>query len=205
MNAEEIIRHPEINGGKTKTCMETTHTEIVDGKLKRVVSEQTSYAGREPDYIKVYTDCFLSFNHINMALSPYIVAFGKWMTFANFDNPDFRCTVRTGEVERKDVARCVGVSESMVKKMIAALVENEIFIPIYIKGKQKRGIYFVNPWVIAKGEWKDIKELRAQFEFVAGASSVLSIGEDGERKVICPITQRETPVIPDYYSEENVS
>lgn len=193
MNAEEIKKYPEINGGPQRVCMEKTRTEIEDGQLKRVVSEQSAYVGKEPDYIKVYTDCFLSFNHINIALSPYIVAFGKWMTFANFDNPDFRCTVRTGEVERRDVAQCVGVSEGMVKKMIASLVENEIFIPIYIKGKKKRGIYFVNPWVIAKGEWKDIKELRAQFEFVQGATSVLRISEDGERHVVVPLTQRIAP------------
>lgn len=190
MNAYEIEKNPQINGGTKKVVRENTHTEMVDGRLVRVVGDENAYVGKEPDFVKIYTDCQLVFNHLDVALSPYIVAFGKWMTFANFDNPDFRCTVRTGEIERQDVAHCVGVSESMVKKAIANLVKSEVFIPITINGKQKRGIYFVNPWVMSKGEWKDIKQLRSQFEYVSGAQSVLAIESDGDRKVIMPLTMR---------------
>lgn len=191
MNAYEIERHPEINGGTKKVVRELTHTEMVDGKLVRVISDNNAYVGKEPDFIKIYTDCQLVFNHLSTALSPYIVAFGKWMTFANFDNPDFRCTVRTGEIERQDVAHCVGVSERMVKKAISELVKSEVFIPIQKDGKAKRGIYFVNPWVMSKGEWKDIRQLRGQFEFVSGAQSVLAIDSTGERKVIMPLTVKQ--------------
>jgi len=193
MNRDYILAHPEINGGVKRLSRETTHTEIdsVTGEMKRVLGVETAYANREPDYVKIYTDCQLVFNHLDVALSPYIVAFGKWMTFANFENPDFRCTVRTGEIERQDVARCVGVSESMVKKAVKRLITSEVFIPIVRDGRRLRGIYFVNPWVMSKGEWKDIKQLRAQFEFVSGCSSVLAIDRDGSRRVVMPLTQRK--------------
>ena len=91
---------------------------------------------------------------------------------------------------RRDVANYVGVSDARVKQAIKELVEAEIFIPLTIDGKRKRGIYFVNPWVVGKGEWKDIKQLRGQFEFVSGASSVMAIESDGNKKVIMPLTQR---------------
>lgn len=193
MNRDVILAHPEINGGKKRIVHEETHTEYDSdtGELTRVLSSENSYVGKEPDYVKIYTDCQLVFNHLDVALSPYIVAFGKWMTFANFENPDFRCTVRTGEIERQDVAHCVGVSESMVKKAIKQLINSEVFIPIIKDGRRLRGIYFVNPWVMSKGEWKDIKQLRAQFEFVSGTSSVLTIEADGSRKVFMPLTQRK--------------
>lgn len=195
MNAYEIENNPQINGGSKKIVREQTHTEYDSntGELTRVIV-QDAYVGKEPEYVKIYTDCQLVFNHLDLALSPYIVAFGKWMTYANFDNPNFRCTVRTGEIERKDVANCVGVSESMVKKAIANLVKSEVFIPIVIDGKQKRGIYFVNPWVMSKGEWKDIKALRSEFEFVAGATSTLSIDSDGNRNVIMPLTFKNNKI-----------
>lgn len=31
-----------------------------------------------------------------------------------------------------------------------------------------RGVYEVNPWLIAKGKWAHIKELQANFSFVDG-------------------------------------
>lgn len=193
MNRDWILTHPEVNGGRKRIVKEQTHTEIdgVTGEMTRVIATDNSYTGAEPEYVKIYTDCLLAFNHLDIALSPYIVAFAKWMTYANFDNPDYRCTVRTGEIERQDVAHCVGVSESMVKKAIAQLVKAEVFIPISKGGRRLRGIYFVNPWVMAKGEWKDIKQLRAQFEFVSGAQSVCAIEDDGSRHVVMPLTVRQ--------------
>lgn len=192
MNAYEIEKRPEINGGKKRMTKEYVHTEInaETGEILHQITESNSYSGAEPDYIKIYTDCQLVFNHLDTALSPYIVAFGHYMTFANFENPVFRCTIQTTQVIREAVAESLGVSDRQVKRAIADLVKSEVFIPIEKKGKRIRGVYFVNPWVMSKGEWKDIKQLRGQFEFVSGASSVLAIGEDGERKVIMPLTQK---------------
>ena len=31
-----------------------------------------------------------------------------------------------------------------------------------------RGTYQINPWLFGKGEWRDIKGLRATFDFTAG-------------------------------------
>lgn len=193
MNRDEIFSHPEINGG-TKRIVSETNAITYDqstGELVREIRENTGYVGREPDYIKIYTDCMLVFNNIDVALSPFIVAFGRHMTYAG-GNDNFRCTVRTDELVRKDVAEYCGVSDSRVKQAIAALVAAEVFIPIQINGKTKRGIYFVNPWVVGKGEWKDIKALRGQFEFVTGRAGVLAIEEDGSRKVLMPVTQKKS-------------
>lgn len=193
MNADVIAKNFTLQGGKKKIVREVAHTEYdsTTGEVVRQVTENIGFIGTEPDYIKVYTDCQLIFNHVNVALSPYIVAFGHYMTFANFENPVFRCTIQTSQIVREAVAESLGVSDRQVKRAIADLVKSEIFIPIEKNGKRLRGVYFVNPWVIGKGEWKDIKALRSQFEYVSGASSVVAIGENGERKVIMPLTQRE--------------
>lgn len=190
MNKDIIYSNPEINGGVTKIRSETNATvvDLETGEMVREIREHTGYVGREPDYIKIYTDCMLVFNNMDVALSPFIVAFGRHMTYANAGNPDFRCTVRTDELVRKDVAEYCGVSDARVKQAIKALVDAEVFIPMQINGKKKRGIYFVNPWVVGKGEWKDIKQLRGQFEFITGAAGVLAIDEKGNRKVLMPIT-----------------
>lgn len=193
MNAYEIEKHPEWNGGKQKVSKQVTHTEIngETGEVTRVLAEEEAFnKDAEPPYVKIYTDCQLVFNNVNTALSPYIIAFGRHMTFANFNNPHFRHTVRTDELTRNDVAKCVGVSDRQVQNAIKDLIKAEVFIPIEINGKRKRGMYFVNPWVMAKGEWKDIKQLRAGYEFVTGASSIVKIDNDGNKQVIMPLTQK---------------
>lgn len=119
------------------------------------------------------------------------MAFGHYMTYANFDNPTFRCTIQTTSIIRSAVAKALHVSDRQVKRAVADLVKSEVFIPITHKGKRLRGIYFVNPWVMAKGEWRDIKQLRAQFEFVSGAQSVCAIEDDGSRRVVMPLTVRQ--------------
>lgn len=191
MNQKEIFRNPQINGGVKKIISETNTIAYneEDGKLTREIREHTGYVGREPDYIKIYTDCMLVFNNMDIALSPFIVAFGRHMTYANDGNSNFRCTVRTDELVRRDVAEYCGVSDRRVQQAIKALVDSEVFIPIQINGRKKRGIYFVNPWVVGKGEWKDIKTLRGQFEFVTGQAGVLSIDNEGNRKVFMPLTE----------------
>lgn len=193
MNFGYIQAHPEVNGGKKRIVRETTHTEIdgTTGEVIRVIGEDNAYVGSEPDYIKIYTDCQLVFNHLDTALSPYIVAFGHYMTYANFDNPVFRCTIQTTKIIRQAVAKSLGVSDRQVKRAVADLVKSEVFIPIEQNGQRIRGVYFVNPWVMSKGEWKDIKQLRAQFEFISGANSVLTISQDGSRRVVMPLTQRK--------------
>lgn len=199
MNLDVIMNNPDINGGVRRIISETNTVEYDSntGEMTRNLKEHTGYVGREPDYIKIYTDCMLVFNNMDVALSPFIVAFGRHMTYANTDNPNFRCTVRTDELVRKDVAEYCGVSDARVKQAIKALVDAEVFIPIEMNGKRKRGIYFVNPWVVGKGEWKDIKQLRGQFEFVTGTAGVLAIDEEGERKVIMPITSKTKEALPE--------
>lgn len=196
MYVDEILDNAKINGGVKKIIKETDAIEFdaTTGKLTRNLKARTQVIGREPDYIKIYTGCMLLFNNIDVALSPFIVAFGRHMTYANNDNVSFRCTVRTDELVRRDVAEYCKVSDARVKQVIRELVKEEIFIPIQIDGKKKRGIYFVNPWVVGKGEWKDIKQLRGQFEFVNGTVAI-AIEEGNKRRVIMPITSKTKKVL----------
>lgn len=191
MNFDEILNNAKVNGGVKKVIRETDTIEFdaTTGKLTRNLKEKTQIIGREPDYIKIYTDCMLLFNNIDVALSPFIVAFGRHMTYANNDNVSFRCTVRTDELVRRDVAEYCKVSDARVKQVIRELIKEEVFIPIQINGKKKRGVYFVNPWVVGKGEWKDIKQLRGQFEFVSGTVAI-AIEEGSIRRVIMPTTSK---------------
>lgn len=160
-----ISDHPEVNGGEDTTTKIIQHTVMgVGGEIINQDLERVSRLGKEPPYIKVYTDCMLVLNGVDTALSAPLIAFGAHMTYANEKSHAFRHVVRTDRLVRQDVAFRCGVSDEMVKKWIKKFVETEIFIPIVdSKGRKSRGVYYVNPWVIGKGEWKDIKKLRGEF------------------------------------------
>ena len=64
------------------------------------------------------------------------------------------------------MARVCDVSVSRVRHAKDALVKEEIFIPVYDNGERLRGVYYVNPWVIGRGDWNTIKEHRESFEYI---------------------------------------
>lgn len=165
MNFKYVEEHPEVNGGENYITKIITR-QIVSNETGEILEddiEKRTRIGKEPPFIKIYTDCMLVLNHIDSSLSAPLIAFCHHMTWANDNRIVFRHMVRTDEFVRADVAERCGVSDSMVKKWIKKFVETEIFIPITVNGKVKRGAYYVNPWVIGKGEWKDIYKLRGEF------------------------------------------
>ena len=87
MNRDIILNTPQINGGAKKLVREHVQTEYdsATGEISRTI-EQKAIIPKEPDYIKIYTDCMLVINNINPALSPFIIAFSRWMTYAIFLN-----------------------------------------------------------------------------------------------------------------------
>lgn len=170
----------------------TTHTEIdtSTGEMARiVVDEQMGYVDTEPDYVKIYVGTQLCLNSIDPSLAPYVIAFSSYLTYA--DDKNYQHMIQTNSIVRKGVARTLGVSEPRVKQIINKLVDSGIFIPIYesteedgvVTRKKKRGLYFVNPWVVAKGSWKDIKNLQQNIDFVKGTSSYTISDNEGTRKI----------------------
>ena len=67
-------------------------------------------------------------------------------------------------------ALSIGVPE--INKHITALKKADILRPI------ARAVYAVNPFIIGRGKWSDIKELRAQFDYNTGLMTTQSIVKD---------------------------
>lgn len=171
---------------------QTTHTEVdlTTGEISRIIhEEQMGYIDTEPEYVKVYIGTQLCLNSIDPSLAPYIIAFSSYLTYANDEK--YQHMIQTNSLVREGVAKTLGVTEGRVKQIINKLVDSGIFIPIYtsveengvVTRKKKRGLYFVNPWVVAKGSWKDIKNLQQNIDFVKGTSSYTIADNEGTRKI----------------------
>lgn len=192
MNVDEILNNPNLNGKKDRIVKTSINTITdSDGMVLSNDTVKDIIVDREPAYVKIYIDSLCVFNGISIALSPILLAFSRHMTYANNDTPRFRHIVRTDAMTRQDVSEKCNISDSRVKQAIKELIETEVFIPIKkTDGKIRKGVYYVNPWLIARGDWTDIKKLRAEFEFVNGEFAVCAENEDGSRKVVVPSTKR---------------
>lgn len=184
---------------KKPIIKKTMHTElnIETGEMARIYTDECiGITETEPDYIKIYIGTQLCLNNLDPSLAPYIIAFGPHMSYAN--DSQYQHMVRTDAICRQGVAKTLGVTPKRVEQIIKLLIENGIFIPItyreekdgVITERRRRGIYFVNPWVVAKGSWKDIKKLQQSIDFVKGESSYLISDEAGTRQIKCALPQK---------------
>lgn len=146
-----------------KTIYENVTTVIdEDGVIKNQTKETVKVEEREPDFIKLYLDCVCTFKGLNKALSPILVAFCSYMTWA--DSEHKRQLIWMNKLTKEAVASTLGIGVDRVNKALKDIVNSDIFRKI----DGVRGCYEVNPFIIAKGKWCDIKELRANFDFVNG-------------------------------------
>lgn len=153
-----------MNNGVRKAVYEKINqvTDSSTGEVLREESEIVMPKETEPDFIKLYLDCVCTFNGLNKALSPILVAFCSYMTWA--DSEHKRQLIWMNKLTKQGVADKLGIGVDRVNKALKDIVNSDIFRKI----EGVRGCYEVNPYIIAKGKWSDIKRLRASFDFTNG-------------------------------------
>ena len=67
---------------------------------------------------------------------------------------------------KEQVCKATGKSLERMKQAIRIWVKNKILVRV------ARGVYQVNPYIFGKGEWRNIANLRATFDFSGGKVEV---------------------------------
>lgn len=149
---------------KSKTIYKESDEKIqvVDLETGEITQEhqkhvEKSYTDAEPDYIKLYLDTVLTFKGISKALNPVLVSLCKHMSYADKDQIVY---------VNKYVKTCIEKDTGLKVKRIEQAIKE--FKNVGILMQVSRGVYRVNPNIIGRGLWTDIKRLRATFDFVTG-------------------------------------
>lgn len=137
-------------------------TDLTTGEVIREESEVLLAKESEPEYIKLYLNCVCTFKGLNKALSPILIAFCSYMTWA--DSKHEKQVIFMNSYTKEQVGKDVGVTVDRVNQALRDITKADIFRKI----EGKRGVYEVNPYIIARGKWTDIKNLRANFDFMNG-------------------------------------
>ena len=155
-----------MRSNKEKVTYQNTQKElIVDNTTGEVTQEahKTSKTIRfetEPPYIKLYLDCLSRFKDMQVSFNPILVEFLKRASYA--DDLDGGQIIFTNKGMKDIIAKNCNVSYKRVEQALTEFVKKDIFKRVAL------ACYQVNPYLFGKGDWKNIKNIRATFNFGTG-------------------------------------
>lgn len=133
--------------------------DTLTGEIITRTNEVVKTVEKEPPFIKLYLNTMLEFQGIKNISVDILISFCNYITYANNKQMEIYFNKRNKE----EIAKNHKMSVSMVNKYITKCIEANIFFKT-----DCRGVYLVNPFLIAKGEWKNIKLLRTEFDYCNG-------------------------------------
>ena len=140
-------------------------TEIVDnqtGEVTQSIKKTEFINSKEPNYIKLYVDTLLTFKNLSKSLNPILIEFLKYMSYASVSDGTGGQIIYVNAHMKKLIAAATGLKIDRINKALTDFVKANVFKRI------ATGTYQVNPYLFGKGEWKDIKSIRATFDFNSG-------------------------------------
>ena len=139
-----------LSNRQTKKVVREFEEITVDqnGEFKEGKSVKESRIESEPNFVKLYLQDILFFNGIPKGISS--VLFG----LLNYMGYDHRIFVNSAM--KKIIAQQNGLTFRTVHQAITTLTKNKVLI------REETGLYVVNPYLIGKGDWMNIKEIRRQ-------------------------------------------
>ena len=150
---------------KNVKCFEkqtTVQTIDENGEIVSAQIETTSFCktSTEPNFVKVYYETMLAFNEIEGIPVAFVLCISSMMPWVDDEEP-LRITMNRYARER--IERECGVKSAQVSRYIKQSVEAGLLFKT-----DCRGVYEVNPFMIARGSWDKIKDLQCKFDFKGG-------------------------------------
>lgn len=141
-----------------------THEEVIidetTGEVLLATKKTITKTSAEPDYVKVYYETMMSFHKIHDIPVSFVLSLSKFMEWSNEGEPLYTTlNKRVKEIMSNDC----NVSLPQIDRYIKKSVDNGLLFRT-----KYRGTFEVNPFMIAKGKWESIKELRTKFDFKEG-------------------------------------
>jgi len=114
----------------------------------------------EPNYIKLYLDClgvFTDNQGLSKSLNTLLIETLKYMSYADQDQ-----IIYMNMTIKKKICEKTGKTIDRYNQALKMWVKEDILKRV------DRSTYQVNPWLFGKGDWRDISEMRASFNFTTG-------------------------------------
>ena len=149
---------------RENTTVDTQTGEV----LKRETTVQFS---KEPGFVKLYFDClgvYIKNDGLSASLNDMLLEVLHRASYAQDGQ-----IVHLGAYDKEQICKATHKSMRRLEQAITTWVKNRVLIRV------ARGIYQVNPFIFGRGDWRDIANLRATFNFSEGSVTVTRDYKDG--------------------------
>jgi predicted transcriptional regulator len=151
---------------------EVTHDE--DGAV--TAQKEVVRMADEPDFVKLYIDCVFTVKGVRKGINPIFLAFLEHMSYADINTKYGGQVIYVNKAMKSAIAEKLGLKIDSINKALSELVRSGIFKRV------ETGTYQVNPNIIGRGQWTDIKNIRAIFDFKNREIMADIIHEDEEKE-----------------------
>lgn len=166
---EKIQKELIASQAKKQVVYEKNDTmiDVATGEILELRTEQKIKTTTEPDFIKIYYKAMLAVQGIEELSIDFVLALSSVITYSN--DPNQPVFFYNNIANRNIIANyCINkkgqpISDNMVARHIITATKVGLLFKT-----DNRGIYEVNPCMIARGRWENIRGLQAKFDFVAG-------------------------------------
>lgn len=149
---------------KVKTAYEkvTNTVDTETGEIIEQTVESIKTVQKEPNFVKVYMDTVLTFKGIKNISTDFLLVLCHYITYANDSKTQMRVVIN--KMVKDEMEQALGVKSNMIEKYIRKCVQSGILFKT-----EYRATYIVNAFLFARGEWKNIKSLRTEFDYINGS------------------------------------
>lgn len=153
--------------------VETTTTEKGTLEVVKKTSKKILLA-QEPNYIKLYLNTLLTFKELPKQMNAILWELVKLMTFADKEAKHGGQLIILNMFVKEEIIERLGVKMSTFKKALTELTKSGILKRV------GNSTYQANPEMFGRGQWTDIKAIRATFDF--NAQTVVADIEGSEQE-----------------------
>lgn len=146
-----------MNGMRKDKKVFEEHVITQDGEV--VSSKEVYKTQDEPDFVKLYIDCVFTVKGVKKGFNPIFVAFLEHMSYSDSYNEYGGQLIYVNKAMKTSIAKKVGLSLVSVNNAITDFVKKGLFKRVDV------ATYQVNPNIVGRGKWADIKNIRANFDF----------------------------------------
>jgi len=135
--------------------------ENLDG-LKKTTTNQKIRVAQEPDYIKLYLNTLLTFKDLPKQMNNILFELIQLMTFANKEAEHGGQLIILNMFVKQEICNRLNIKDNTFKKALTN------FKKVGILKHIGSSTYQANPHMFGRGQWIDIKSIRATFDFNSG-------------------------------------
>lgn len=143
-----------------KQVTNTVDTET--GEVKRTEEITNIVNGKEPSFIKLYINTLLAFKDLPKTLNPLLLELLNYMGYADPTANNGGQLIIINAYIKQQIIKKLDMKKNTIEKSLTSLTKSGILKRVGM------GTYQVNPNMFGKGDWNDIKAIRATFDFNSG-------------------------------------